>query len=201
MTASCSSRQRTSATTCWPGESSQKTRSSMLRSRRSTSADATAISRSSAARRGDISSNRLGHWDPQSVAMLQSEAACYWLARHDDAFAGLAALTPEFHAYDVARHVLITGLLADSENLYQHFRRARRFTPDVSRALGDKLGTYHRATGADCSDSQHHAMFQTNPLDSVVGETQFSPLQGAEPSHLGLVRPGRGPGRASACAG
>ena len=60
-------------------------------------------------------------WDPQSVAMLQSEAACYWLARHDDAFAGLAALTPEFHAYDVARHVLITGLLADSENLYSIF--------------------------------------------------------------------------------
>jgi hypothetical protein len=102
---------------------------------------------------------QIQHWDPQAVAMLQCEAACYWLARHDDAFAGLARVTPEFCSYDLERHVLITGLLPDSENLHEHFRRAGRFTPDVSHALGEQIGTYHRTAGVGFSGSPHHAMF------------------------------------------
>jgi hypothetical protein len=102
---------------------------------------------------------QIQHWDPQAVAMLQCEAACYWLARHDEAFAGLARVTPEFCSYDLERHILITRLLPDSENLHEHFRRAGRFTGDVSRALGVHLGTYHRNAGVGSSGTRHHAMF------------------------------------------
>lgn len=44
---------------------------------------------------------QIQQWDEQTVAMLQCEAACYWLARNDSDFAPLATVMPEFHSYDL----------------------------------------------------------------------------------------------------
>src|SRR5687768_11318675 len=57
---------------------------------------------------------QIQHWDAQTAAMLQTEAACYWRARHDAAFTPLAPLTPELHWYDPERHIIITHLIPES---------------------------------------------------------------------------------------
>ena len=85
---------------------------------------------------------QIQHWDAQAIAMLQCEAACCWLARNDADFASLAPLVPEFHSYDLGRHILITGLIPESENLYEHFRRVGEFSADVSGKLGEVLAPF-----------------------------------------------------------
>lgn len=102
---------------------------------------------------------QIQHWDAQKIAMLQCEAACYWLAHNDDDFASLEPLMPEFHSYDVERQILITGLIAESENLYEYFRRVGKFSADVAAKLGAVLGTYHREAGNRLKDSPHSAIF------------------------------------------
>ena len=39
---------------------------------------------------------QIQNWDPQTIASMQCEATCYWLARNDPDFAPLARLLPEF---------------------------------------------------------------------------------------------------------
>jgi len=102
---------------------------------------------------------QIQQWDAQTVAMLQCEAACYWLARNDSSFAPLATVMPEFHSYDLDRHVLITELIPEGENLYEHLRRVGGFSVEVAARLGQVMGTYHRALGNGLNDSQHTAIF------------------------------------------
>lgn len=101
---------------------------------------------------------QIQHWEAQTIAMLQCEAACCWLARNDVAFAPLAPLTPYFHSYDLERHILITGLITEGENLYEYFRRVGEFSADVTGKLGEVLGAYHRAAGG-MKDSPHSTIF------------------------------------------
>lgn len=102
---------------------------------------------------------QIQQWDAQTVAMLQCEAACYWLARNDSDFAPLATVMPEFHSYDLERHILITELMPESENLYEHLRRMGQFSLELAARLGQVLGTYHRELGNGLKDSQHAAIF------------------------------------------
>src|SRR5688572_8897179 len=102
---------------------------------------------------------QIQNWDAQTVAMLQCEAACYWLARNDSNFAPLANLIPEFHSYNLERHVLITGLIPEGENLYEHLRRVGQFSTQLAARLGQALGTYHRELGSGFKESQHAAIF------------------------------------------
>ena len=102
---------------------------------------------------------QIQQWDAQTVAMLQCEAACYWLARNDSNFAPLATVMPQFHSYDLERHILITELIPEGENLYEHVRRLGQFSIEVAARLGRLLGTYHRELRDDLKDSQHAAIF------------------------------------------
>ncbi len=99
------------------------------------------------------------HWNEQKIAMLQCEAACYWLARNDADFAPLAPLMPEFHWYDLQRHVLITELIPESENLYEYFRRVGQFSEEVAGSLGAVWGAYHREPVERLKDSPQSAIF------------------------------------------
>lgn len=99
------------------------------------------------------------HWDPQTIAMLQCEAACYWLAHNDADFSPLAPLLPEFFYYDLERHVLITELIPEGENLYEHFRRVGGFTTNMAGRLGRALGTYHQVAGDGLNSSPHCSIF------------------------------------------
>jgi hypothetical protein len=98
-------------------------------------------------------------WDVQSVAMLQCEAACYWLARNDRDFASLIPLTPEFYSYDPERQIIITGLITNGEDLWSHFRRLRKIPADMTAELGALLGTYHSQTGSGLTESPQSGIF------------------------------------------
>jgi hypothetical protein len=95
----------------------------------------------------------------QSIAMLQCEAACYWLSLNEKDFAALAPMMPPFFSYDLERHVLITGLITKGENLWQHFRRLQKVSPVVAGELGRLLGTYHHDGGDRLKDSPQAAIF------------------------------------------
>jgi hypothetical protein len=98
-------------------------------------------------------------WDVQTIAMLQGEAACYWLARNDRDFASLIPLVPEFYSYDPERQTVITGLITNGEDLWSHFRRAGKLSTEVTAELGTLLGTYHNEAGSAFSESQQSAIF------------------------------------------
>jgi hypothetical protein len=98
-------------------------------------------------------------WDPQTIAMLQCETACHWLARNDHEFTALSGLLPEFYWYDPERHILITKLITDSENLYEHFCRVGSFQPELAAKLGKALGSYHSATAGELEASPHSTIF------------------------------------------
>ncbi|QGZ58629.1 phosphotransferase [Paraburkholderia acidiphila] len=84
------------------------------------------------------------HWDAQSIGFLKHEAACYWLAQNDRAFAPLAGLIPNFRGYDANSNALIVDLLPGAENLSEYHLRVRTFPLDVASMLGQALGRYHR---------------------------------------------------------
>jgi hypothetical protein len=102
---------------------------------------------------------QIQHWDPQTIAMLQCEAACYWLAHNEAGFAPLAPLMPEFFAYDLERHVLVTELIPESENLYEYFRRVGGFPAGVAQGLGEALGASHGAAVDAPEGTLHGSIF------------------------------------------
>jgi 5-methylthioribose kinase len=102
---------------------------------------------------------QIQNWDPQTIAMLQCETACYWLARNDNRFTALSDFLPEFYWYDPERHILVTELIGESENLYENFFRVGAFQPGVAGKLGTAMGTYHRATAGGLKDSPHSTIF------------------------------------------
>jgi hypothetical protein len=81
--------------------------------------------------------------EPQAITLLQREATAYWLAQNRPDFAPLRAVTPTFHGYDPAHHVLIVDLLDAGENLSEHHRRLGAFPIDVAARLGQTLAHYH----------------------------------------------------------
>jgi hypothetical protein len=99
------------------------------------------------------------NWDAQAIAMLQCEAVCYWLARNVSEFSCLRRLTPEFLFYDPERQVLITKLITNGEDLWEHFRRLGKISSEVSSALGDLLGSYHCVANNFINESPHGSIF------------------------------------------
>lgn len=81
--------------------------------------------------------------DPQSIAFLQREASCAWLAANDPQYAALAPLIPAFRHYDQARHILVLELLPDGESMGEHHRRLGRFPLEPAARLGKALAAYH----------------------------------------------------------
>jgi hypothetical protein len=102
---------------------------------------------------------QIQNWDPQTVAMLQCETACYWLARNDGNFSTLFDLVPEFYWFDAERHILITQLISNGENLYEHFRRVGSLRHEIAVKLGKALGTYHSGTADGLKESTHATIF------------------------------------------
>jgi hypothetical protein len=98
-------------------------------------------------------------WDPQAIASLQCEATCYWLAQNNVQLASLASLMPAYYLYDPARHILITELLPEGENLSEYHRRLGRFPVELAATIGRALGSYHRDGVNKLQDDVQNAHF------------------------------------------
>ncbi len=106
---------------------------------------------------------QIQNWDPQSVATLQCEATCYWLAQSDPEMAPLSTLMPKYYLYDPSRHILITELLAEGENLSEYHRRLNEFPVEIG-------------------------IFQTSPLDSFDQPTERKSVSGSERGKFSTVQ-------------
>jgi len=102
---------------------------------------------------------QIQNWDAQAIAMLQCEAACYWLPANDSNFSSLVPLTPDFFLYDPERQVLITRLITKGEDLWEHFRHHGEINSEIAGKLGHLLGTYHAAGANSITESSHNAIF------------------------------------------
>jgi hypothetical protein len=135
-------------------------------------------------------------FDAQTVAMLQCEAACYWLARNDQDFSSLLPLTPEFYSYDPERHILITALITNGEDLWSHFRRLRNISADVTSELGSLLGDYHSKTGSALNESPQSGIFPRNIPWILSPERRNSTVPSRKAKMVSSrPRPAPGPGR------
>ncbi len=102
---------------------------------------------------------QIRNWNSQAVAMLQCEAACYFLARNDPDFNALAPLIPEIYDFDQERHTLITAFISDGEDLWEHLRRIGKISTSVAREVGRCFGEFHRKIGTRLLNSPHASVF------------------------------------------
>jgi Ser/Thr protein kinase RdoA (MazF antagonist) len=137
---------------------------------------------------------QIKEWEPQSIATLQCEATCYWLAQNDPRLSetDLVQLMPRYYFYDSSRHALVTELLPDGENLSEYHRRLGKFPMEIARQLGRRLGGYHRDAGEGLKESPHASVF-TRKVPWVLSVHQhsallFNPLSAANARLLEIVR-------------
>jgi len=135
---------------------------------------------------------QIQNWEPQAIATLQREAACYQVAQTDPDFAPLAALMPKFVMYDPARYLLIVELLPEGENLSEYHRRLGKFPLEAAALLGQVLGTYHRQEGTTPKNTARASMFpKMIPWILSIHQQsayQFNPLSAANSELLRIVQ-------------
>lgn len=101
---------------------------------------------------------QIRNWDTQAIAMLQCEAACYWLARHDRDFSALEPIIPELYDFDKERQILVTAFI-DGDDLWEHLRGAGKISTAVASELGRCFGVFHREAGDRLLTSSYAAVF------------------------------------------
>ena len=99
------------------------------------------------------------NWNRQAAAMLQCEAACYFLARNDPDFSALEALIPELYDFDPDRQALTTAFISDGEDLWEHLRRNGSISPQIAGELGRSFGRFHRESEKRVLNSPHCSVF------------------------------------------
>jgi len=122
---------------------------------------------------------QIQNWDPQTVAALAGEAACYRLARSGAEFAALGDLVPRDFLYDTQRHVLVTELLGDGETLSEHHRRLNAFPLEPARLLGEFFGRLHRPGAVPAAQHAETAAFRRQPPWILSAHQQGVHLFGA----------------------
>lgn len=117
-------------------------------------------------------------WDPQTIAFLQREATACWMAASAPGFAALAAVAPKYYLYDPARHILVTELLPEGENLAEYHHRLGHFPLPVAARLGDLIGAYHGDVRLDTADAAGAAAFpRAAPWILSAHQLGASPIQ------------------------
>ena len=99
------------------------------------------------------------NWNRQAAAMLQCEAACYFLARNDPDFSALEPLIPELYDFDQDRQALTTAFISDGEDLWEHLRRTGSISPQIAGELGRSFGRFHRESEKRVLNSPHCSVF------------------------------------------
>jgi len=102
---------------------------------------------------------QIRNWNSQAVAMLQCEAACYFLANNDPDFIALAPLIPELYDFDPDRQALTTAFISDGEDLFEHLRRTGKISTEIAGELGRCFGKFHRESETRLLDSPHCSVF------------------------------------------
>jgi len=102
---------------------------------------------------------QIRNWNDQAVAMLQCEAACYWLAKNDPDFIALEPLIPELYDFDQDRQALTTALISDGEDLLEHLRRSGKISTLTAGELGRCFGKFHRESDERLLNSPHCSVF------------------------------------------
>src|SRR5215510_11767140 len=132
------------------------------------------------------------NWDAQTIASMQCEATCYWLAQNDPDFAALASLMPKYHTFDSGRCILVLELLPDAENLTEYHYRLNRFPSEVATQLGKALGTYHREVGTKVVNNPQNSIFAKRIPWVLSMHNQkieaFNPTSPANSQLLSIVR-------------
>jgi hypothetical protein len=102
---------------------------------------------------------QIRNWNSQAAAMLQCEAACYFLANNDPDFIALAPLIPELYDFDPDRQTLTTAFILNGEDLWEHLRRTGKISPPIAAELGRCFGEFHRESGTRSLNSAHSSVF------------------------------------------
>jgi hypothetical protein len=93
---------------------------------------------------------------PDAMATLRREAACYEAAREDPT---LSRLMPRLLAYDPGRHVLTLELLPEAESLADYHAREKTWPAEIGQMLGEGLGLYHARPAPIADNAALGALF------------------------------------------
>jgi hypothetical protein len=86
---------------------------------------------------------QLTSFDPQNTYILQKDATCLWLIKHEPAFAALSAFVPDYFGYDTANQVLITEFLPEARNMETFFRMEDADIRNYMDTFAQILASFH----------------------------------------------------------
>lgn len=81
--------------------------------------------------------------DPVSVSQFQREINAYALFKNNDEFSALANIVPDLLDYDDENNIIITRLLPDAKNLYEHYMLSKKFDTNLAREQAQILSACH----------------------------------------------------------
>ena len=124
------------------------------------------------------------NFDVQSVASLVREAQSYRLVATDPAFRAISGLMPSSLHFDTARNILVLGLLPESENLSEMYRRLGEFPSYIAATLGRSLGCYHREVGRTLEQVRHTKLFpETLPWMLTITQEYIQQAKTVDENH------------------
>jgi aminoglycoside phosphotransferase (APT) family kinase protein len=108
---------------------------------------------------------------PEAVDCLRRESFCYQQTSTNPELAVLKTWMNAYVDHDPERHVLITEYLRDAENLHEMHARMRAYSITVAQALGEALGSLHRASsGFAAMDGFAVGFPKTPPWALTIGQ-------------------------------
>jgi tRNA A-37 threonylcarbamoyl transferase component Bud32 len=107
------------------------------------------------------------------AATMWTEAAVFWLAAHEPAFAPLRRWMPRFDHYDERNALLTTELVPSSDSLLNVLLRGEPVEPASLRDVGRALGTLHGSVSRVLRDERTRRLFRTQPAWALtLGDAQ-----------------------------
>lgn len=81
--------------------------------------------------------------EPTSLYVLQKDATCMWLIKHESAYTNLRSYVPEYFGYDVNNQVLVTQFIDNSIDLDAYFKNGGQLNQRLIQQLAEMLKSFH----------------------------------------------------------
>ncbi|WP_338871006.1 phosphotransferase [Spirosoma sp. SC4-14] len=99
-------------------------------------------------------------WDQEKIQTLRTEATCYWLANNELGYEQLREFLPNYIAFDVQNHILITEAISGAISLNDFYLQQRQFPRQLAIRQAELLGSFHKNIAQSIQDTPGFRLFK-----------------------------------------
>ncbi len=128
--------------------------------------------------------------DEEKIFSLRQEATFFWLVKNDPLYEQLSAFMPKFYDFDTMDHLLIIGLMENSQDLVAYYRTNEKIADAVFEQLGEAFATVHSISTGRIRQSESSVFFNGNiPWVFFIGpDYKMPPKNNIDKQIINLVR-------------